>query len=363
MRKLGSWELIRRLSTGHVAEVFVVRSAEGDDAEIKVLKRLLPIHVDEEDLIEAFKREAALAPELNHPGLVGIHTHGFDEGVPFLVLDYVDGCSLDELVKFNTQPIAPELARILMCDVLDALAHLHGLSDDHGNPLVVAHRDVTPNNVLINREGRAILIDYGLVKGAVAQRETATNVVKGTWRYASPEQLRGRDVDATTDVYGVGAMMFFLVTGAKPFSHVQELDDMMEAKLSVPLRLEEHSKDLNKVILDSTAVNPADRPQDARAFRRRLESLAYPDEDNDAIRAELVELVSAVVENRDPNKGTLTVKPSAEELGEEVTDPAAVTDITRVATVDEMPEADPETRSLAIIALILLGLFGWLILF
>ncbi|MBR57383.1 MAG: hypothetical protein CMH54_04915 [Myxococcales bacterium] len=363
MKRLGSWELIRRLSTGHVAEVFLVRDADQEDGEIRVLKRLLPIHVEEADLIEAFTREATLAPELNHPGLVGIHTHGFDEGVPYLVLDYVDGCSLDELVKFNTEPMSPALARVLMCDVLEALAHLHGLSDDHGNPLVVAHRDVTPNNVLINREGHAILIDYGLVKGAVAQRETATNVVKGTWRYASPEQLRGRNVDATTDVYGVGAMMFFLVTGTKPFSHVQELDDMMEAKLSVPLRLEGHTEDLTKVILETTAVNPADRPQDADGFRRRLEAIAEPEEDRDAIRAEIMELVSAVVESRDPNKGTLTVKPSAEELGEEVTDPAAVTDITRVATVDEMPEADPETRSLAIIALILLGLFGWLILF
>jgi len=325
---ISGWQIERRLAMGTVSEVFPASDSSSPDKEPVVIKRLLPIWRDEEDLVEAYAREGSLGEVLVHGNMPNIRETGVDDGVPFLVMDYVEGCSIEQLLGYTNSilPIAVSLG--IIHEVATALEHLHGLKGKDGKQLVRAHRDVTPRNVLLRRDGSVVLIDFGLVTGAVAGRQTATNVVKGTWRYAAPEQLLGRDIGPTVDIYGLGALLYRMTTGKRPFEHVRELDDMRRVKEASALRPEGLSDDVVDLIEGMTQPLKVNRIQRMSEVVAALEELELSSQKvvSETIGHSVDEVLRLELEKEEGRESFQ----SAEERDEDVTDPSTTSDITRM---------------------------------
>ncbi|MDQ5858359.1 MAG: serine/threonine protein kinase, partial [Acidobacteriota bacterium] len=183
------------------------------------IKVLPPARVGDADRRERFVREARAASALNHPGIVTIHDIRSHDDVDFIVMEYVEGQTLDELIPSGGMRPAHALKHAVQ--IADALARAHGAG--------VLHRDIKPSNVMITAEGRAKILDFGLAKlaepiestpdGATMTRPlTEEGVVVGTAAYMSPEQAEGRQLDARSDVFSFGALLYETLTGVKPFA-------------------------------------------------------------------------------------------------------------------------------------------------
>ena len=340
--RISGWLVERRLAMGAVSEVFLAKKLKAVGTDPVVIKRLLPVWRDEEELVEAFAREGALGEVLDHPNMPHIRETGVDDGVPFLVMDYVRGCSIEQLLSHHTPTLSLPVTLGIIHEVAMALEHLHGLVGDDGKHLVRAHRDVTPRNVLLQPDGTAFLIDFGLVTGAVAGRQTATNVVKGTWRYAAPEQLMGREVRSSVDIYGLGALLYRMVAGRRPFDHVRELDDMRREKEASALSLEGVPPEIAALIEAMTEPDQKARISHMSEVVQKLETLELASKE--VIAAELGESVGEVLDLEEELEHQKRILRSAEERGEDVTDPSVTSDITRMedyggASGDEAPDS------------------------
>jgi eukaryotic-like serine/threonine-protein kinase len=226
-RELGGYRLIRRIAVGGMAEIFEARQCGASAAEGSVvLKVLLPQFAADPEFIAMLEDEARLAGSLDHEHLVRVYSLEREGDQRFLVMEYVDGPTLAQLLAAARRqgpdalpppPLALEIGRQL----LGALEHLHALTDEQGRALEVVHRDVTPGNVLIDRRAGAIkLADFGIARHRQRQVRTRTGVIKGTVQYMAPEQVtgggRGAEIDQRADLYCAGLLLFELLTG-RPF--------------------------------------------------------------------------------------------------------------------------------------------------
>lgn len=216
-----------------------------------------------------FQREARAIARLKHPGLVAIYDQGNDATHPFLVMEFVDGGTLRELLR-ERGPMPPHAVAAVLRPVLGGLgvAHRAGL----------VHRDIKPENVLISDDGEVKLVDFGLVRAIAEAGITSTSVILGTAGYLSPEQVEGGPIGPRSDVYSAGIMAFELLTGTTPFrgdnvlsvAH-QRLDHDVPAPSSV---IDGVPVEFDEFIARATARNPDDRFGDAVAMGAELEAIA-----------------------------------------------------------------------------------------
>ncbi|HET6582772.1 MAG TPA: protein kinase, partial [Nannocystaceae bacterium] len=216
-RFLGRYELGECIGTGGVAEVLrATASGARGFSKAVVVKRVRDHLRGNAEVVEAFVRVAKLARRLEHGNVVQVLDLGTDdEGLPYLVLEYVDGCSLFELIErlaaaHETVPLA--IALHVAEQVGSALQYVHGLCDDAGTPLGLVHRDVTPKNILCSRDGVVKLTDFGIARATREGSDTLPGFVKGTPQWLSPEQAAGRPVDERTDVYSLGLVLRHMLT-------------------------------------------------------------------------------------------------------------------------------------------------------
>jgi eukaryotic-like serine/threonine-protein kinase len=172
------------------------------------VKVLSPPYAQDPSFVERFRREARTAARLSHPNIVAVFDSGSDDEQHYLVMEYVPGQSLAQLLARHGR-LAPRLAAELAVAVCAALAAAHAQG--------LVHRDVKPANVLVGDDGRVKVTDFGIAKAATADTLTATGMVLGTAAYLAPEQARGGPVDARSDLYGLGCVLYELVTGSPPF--------------------------------------------------------------------------------------------------------------------------------------------------
>ncbi|MCA9611137.1 MAG: serine/threonine protein kinase, partial [Myxococcales bacterium] len=272
--KLGDYTIQRLLGAGgmgHVYDVTHVRTGRR-----YALKTLLPDARLSADSLRRFEREARAASALGHPGLVAVHDFDRHAGVDFLVMDRLEGETLDE--RLRRQGTLPwETARGIARELADALdaAHAAGL----------LHRDVKPGNVFLARDGRgerAVLLDFGLAKpidDAATSRITATGAAVGTPLYMSPEQARGDALDVRTDVYGLAATLYEMITGAPPFLEptVARAYHRLLSEPALPasrLAPQPVPPELDALLVAALAKDPNARPADARRFAEALASVA-----------------------------------------------------------------------------------------
>ncbi|MFI5290037.1 MAG: serine/threonine-protein kinase, partial [Polyangia bacterium] len=224
----GKYALLRKLAEGGMAEVFLARQTGMEGFEkLVVVKRILPALSKETDFIKMFLNEARVAARLNHPNVVQIWDLGRIDALYFIAMEYVHGEDLREIIKtaaeHKLRPAAGLVCRIL-ADTLAGLHYAHIRTGAEGKPLGLVHRDVSPQNVLVTYEGGIKLVDFGIAKATRATSEqTQAGLFKGKFAYMSPEQSRGQPIDARSDVFSVGILMWELLTWRRLFKRPSEM--------------------------------------------------------------------------------------------------------------------------------------------
>ncbi|RKH32299.1 serine/threonine protein kinase [Corallococcus praedator] len=278
--QLGKYQLVRKLASGGMAEVFLAKAAGPRGFEkTLVLKRILPHLAEDEAFVEMFLGEAKLAAQLDHPNVVQIFDFGEADGSYFLAMEYIDGPTLRRLIKRSTEqkvPLPVALCAKMVASAAEGLAFAHELTDpETGAPLGLVHRDISPENVLLSRQGAVKVVDFGIAKVAGQSHRTQTGVVKGKVAYMPPEQLQARNMDARVDVYALGMVLYELLTGRRPFEAATEVG-MMQAILFEPFvpaveRRPDLPPAMQRILERALAKDREERYPDCRELQADLE--------------------------------------------------------------------------------------------
>ncbi|HEY4397946.1 MAG TPA: Stk1 family PASTA domain-containing Ser/Thr kinase [Acidimicrobiia bacterium] len=257
------YEIQRGIARGGMAEVYLARDQLLDRPV--AVKVLFAEYARDPSFVERFRREAQSAAGLNHPHIVAIYDWGQERGTYFIVMEYVRGRSLRDVVQVNG-PFSARRTAEIGAEIAGALefAHRNG----------VVHRDVKPGNVLLTADGDIKVTDFGIARAGTSEALTQTGAVMGTATYFSPEQAQGHPVDGRSDVYSLGVVLYEMVTGAPPFvgespvavayKHVREDPEPPSARApDVP-------PDLEHIILTAMAKDPDSRYQTAEELRTDL---------------------------------------------------------------------------------------------
>jgi len=261
----GRYEIVQHLARGGMAEVFLARDLLLDRPV--AIKVLFPEFAADRSFVERFRREARSAANLNHPNIVSIYDWGEEEGTYFIVMEYVEGRTLRQVIR-EDGPVPPRRAAEIGADMAAAVgfAHKNGM----------IHRDLKPGNVLISSTGQVKVTDFGIARAASNAQEalTQTGAVMGTATYFSPEQAQGRPIDFRSDVYALGIVLYEMVVGRPPFYNENPVAVAYQHVRERPIPPRQHNAKIpvpfEAIVLKSLAKNPANRYASAEELRADL---------------------------------------------------------------------------------------------
>ncbi|MDQ0088289.1 serine/threonine-protein kinase [Paenibacillus anaericanus] len=266
----GRYQIIERIGGGGMALVYKARDILlNRNVAIKVLRQQF---VNDEEFIRRFRREAQSAASLSHSNIVSVYDVGQEDEVHYIVMECIEGQNLNEIIK-ERAPLQIEEAVRIASQIADALDHAH-----HNG---IIHRDIKPHNILIGRNGRVKVTDFGIARAATSSTITQTGSVVGSVHYFSPEHAKGVATGEKSDLYSLGIVLYQMLTGRLPF--------LGESPISVALKhLQEHfdeprmvnpmiPQSVENVILKSMRKNPEERYQSAREMLRDLETCLLPE--------------------------------------------------------------------------------------
>jgi len=238
---LDRYELLCHLARGGMANVWLGRlHAKPEFERLFAIKTVLPTEADNAVFRAMFLDEARLVSRIDHPNVVRVTDVGEHDGLPYLVMELIEGDSLDKLmldVRRSGGAIPLGVALRIATDACNGLAAAHDLADRSGAPLHVVHRDVSPQNILVGTNGVAKVIDFGIAKGRDrTTARTSNGVLKGKANYMPREQACGEDVDARTDTWAMGAVLYYMFAGHPPYKSDSELATLRMAITAAPIR-------------------------------------------------------------------------------------------------------------------------------
>jgi serine/threonine protein kinase len=265
-QRVGDYEIVSMLGAGGMGQVYRVRNVISDRTE--AMKVLLPDLVAEPDLAARFIGEIRMLASFDHPNIAQLHTALQADNQLVMVMEFVEGLTLAQRAGLGPIPQADIVN--YMQQVLSALSYAHGRG--------VVHRDIKPGNVMVTPDGVVKLMDFGIAKSGVASDLTRPGTSMGSLNYMSPEQVRGGTVDARSDIYSTGVMMYELFAGRRPFQGDsdygilnQQCNDAPQPPVEVNPQLPPALSDL---ILCAMAKDPANRFQNAQAVSNALRHVA-----------------------------------------------------------------------------------------
>jgi len=265
-RSVGRYELVQRLGHGGMATVYLGRvTGSAGFEKLVAIKVIHPHLAAEPEFVEMFLEEARIAAKIQSPHVAGILDLGQDEGLHFMVMDYIDGETLSALLrqlrpKDERLPL-PIVLQILM-DACEGLTAVHDLRDPDGHPYGLVHRDMSPQNLMVGFDGWIKIVDFGLVK-ATSKRHTQTGHLRGKLAYMSPEQARGKPLTASADLFALGVVLWELLTARRLFAGDTDAETLERVvRCELPSLAEARSDlppDLEAIVRRALAREPADR--------------------------------------------------------------------------------------------------------
>jgi serine/threonine protein kinase len=265
IRLIGRYRIEALLGTGAMGEVYRAHDPVIDRlVAIKVVRPELVAGSGGGQLLERFRREARAAGRRFHPNIVAIWDFGDDNGMPFLVMELVEGSSLDEIIK-SSGLLSPVRSVAIITQVLAALGFAH----ENG----IVHRDIKPSNIIILQDDRVKVADFGIAR-LEASEFTIVGDLLGTPAYMAPEQLAGGPIDHRTDLFAAGVILFEMLSGVKPFrgKSITEIMSLMEERGPEDLRALNPAvpEALQRVIRKAVAFDPTQRYADAATFSQAV---------------------------------------------------------------------------------------------
>ncbi len=232
---VGRYELIYRLGHGGMASVYLGRAIGTAGFERLVAVKVIHPHLaNESEFVEMFLDEARIAAKIHHPNVCETLDLGEDDGLFFMVMEYVEGETLSSLIRQlrkrdDRLPVACALQ--LAADACRGLGAAHELEGNDGQPLNLVHRDVSPHNLLVTMDGRVKVVDFGIMKAAGKRSNTLTGQLRGKLTYMAPEQARGEPVDRRSDIYAMGVVLWELLAGARFYRGETESEILAQVSL------------------------------------------------------------------------------------------------------------------------------------
>jgi eukaryotic-like serine/threonine-protein kinase len=277
------YKVLERIAAGGMAEVFRAESAglEGFK-KLVAIKRVLPHLSEKKQFIGMFLDEARVSAHLSHSNCVQVFDIGVGDNTYFIVMEFVDGSDLKGVIEHRkklNQPLPVEEACLISVRILEGLAYAHELVDGKGKSLHIVHRDMSPPNVLLTRHGEVKIVDFGLAKANSQLEHSEPGIIKGKFSYLSPEAAEGATVDARTDVFAVGIILWEMLAGRRLFLGESDLETVRQVQRAEvpPLRSinPRVPAELERVLAKGLAREPAKRYQTAREFGRDLNQILF----------------------------------------------------------------------------------------
>lgn len=285
----GKYILLEKLAAGGMAEVWLARApGAGGIGKFVAIKKILPQFSDNPEFIQMFRDEAAIAMNLSHSNIVGIFEFGQEKQQLFLVLDYVEGRNLRQILnkmKTNNQSFNVDQIIYMVKEIAAGLDHAHrSLNSATGKPLNITHRDMSPQNIMTSFEGEVKIIDFGIAKAENQMENTKTGTLKGKFGYMSPEQAEGLPTDLRTDVFSLGIVLWELLANDRLFIANNEINTLRKIReCQVPSLSKINPNihpELERIVMKALTRDRNLRYQTAAALHRDLNrylNRQYPD--------------------------------------------------------------------------------------
>lgn len=263
---LGRYHLEKRIARGGMGELWLARAkgAAGWEKHV-VVKTILPHLSDQEEFVERFLDEANIATTLSHGNIVPVFELGQDGDTWFIVMEYVDGWDLRTILRrarANDQTISEELALYVVTQVCQGLDYAHNRKDEQGRDLHIVHRDISPANILISRDGDVRIVDFGIATAKRRINQTLTGELRGKFAYMSPEQALGQSVDRRSDIFSLGVVLYEMLAGTRPFDGDSDMEVLGKVQRAQYLPLQAHRPDLSAEVCALIERALSNAPQD-----------------------------------------------------------------------------------------------------
>jgi serine/threonine protein kinase len=281
---MGNYEVLCRLSTGGMAEIFLAskRGLAGFHKPV-VLKKILPDIQGQEEFVQMFLDEAKVTAAFNHPHIAQVFDLDVAEGELFLAMEFVPGATLIEVARAcraTNEPMPVGFGLASVRDTALALHYAHTYTDPLGEPSPVIHRDVAEKNIMVTYEGVTKLLDFGIAKNLAGASRTQVGMVKGTSGYMSPEQIRGEPLDARSDLFSLGVVLHECLTGMRLFpgkAPMAVANAVLRSPIPEPSRVNKAiPPELDAIVLKALARRREDRYATTLEFARELERAVGP---------------------------------------------------------------------------------------